>query len=363
MKKSSNDVYTQQQTINTSNSNTRQHHQSNFLNRPIVLPSNQNKNLFETYRVEPLELYDNRKPLEKNYDDQEEYCEDEAQNMILNRTQTSITNSNYTQIYDENRNYAASRKTHEYDEIRSTNTYFNDANECTKTSYKDINRNQYYDHQTVMLSKEKNRTYMSSIEIPAEHLQQHKEKQNRFKQRSKSESASEYMDSASNRFDLNDESFNDACGNKKVLRKKRCKSSELIASNVVKKIYPAESNILSVSLKSLKLPQPEKETMTEENFFKTSKENRDHVINETNRNNRLMIEKFQREIDELRLILNEKNQLLSLQGEQQRQMNDLKTNEIMICHQKNENLNRMLENQKFEIINLKNKLSKFEDFC
>lgn len=103
--------------------------------------------------------------------------------------------------------------------------------------------------------------------------------------------------------------------------------------------------IMSVSLKSLKVPQPEKQTMTE------------HVSTSSNS------EKIHREIDDLKRALNEKNEIISRQHDQCKQIADLKSNEMQIFSHKTDSLNKQVEEQKNEILSLKNKLGKNSFFA
>lgn len=155
--------------------------------------------------------------------------------------------------------------------------------------------------------------YTSSVEIPAEQLENFKKcdvKKSRCTLRRKSESVSSLSSSVS----------------RSSREKKR----------------PAEDNVnfLSVSLRTLKIPQPDKQTMTEETYFKEK-------------------EKFALDLAEMKRQLDEKNEIIARMQEQHRQLGDLKSNELMILTKKCENLNSVIENQRDEISGLKNKLSTF----
>jgi hypothetical protein len=189
---------------------------------------------------------------------------------------------------------------------------------------------------------------MSSVEIPAEQLENLKAGMSlRKKFRSKSESAACTSEDSlvDNDFEMN-LAFNDS-------DRKRHKSVTVVPNVKNPRQSQASQNILAVSLKSLKYPQPEKQTMTDENCA-VNEENR--IQNELNLKNEIL-QKFQLETEELKKMLNEKNELINRQNEQQRQLNEIKSTEIALCQQKNENLNTLLDNQQSELLALKNKLS------
>jgi hypothetical protein len=211
-----------------------------------------------------------------------------------------------------------------------------------------------------------NRRYMSSVEIPAEQLESLKAGMRVRKQfRSKSESAAANTDSSfhsSSTIEQHDEMVNVAFhhDNTAIRHEHRHRSTTVIP-NIQQRSHHHQpsNNILAVSLKSLKYPQPEKQTMTDELSGQRGEEEearRRVAQSEINAKNEIL-EKFQREMEELKHMLNEKNELINRQSEQQRQLNEIKSTEIVLCQQKNENLNLLLENQRVELAALKNKLS------
>ena len=305
--------------------------------------SNNNEN-YRTYRVEPLELYD-----DGGHDE-------------------NFTNENNTM-----------RTPHSANNEQYTAESLNECNEYTKTSYKDIKNPMQATLATTCSNKfflvnkigedevdcSPNRKYTSSIEIPAEQLESLKCGMKVTKKfRSKSESFSEESrNSEDNEYDMN-LAFNNGVSNSKTLKRQSLHKSVISLSNPHRHNQNENRNSLKVSLKSFKYPQPEKQTMTDnidtvndKSLVITNSNNNNSNMNENETKNEIL-EKFQKEVNELKRMLIDKNELINRQHEQQRQLNDLKSSEIMICQQKNENLNKLLENQKLELLNLKNILSK-----
>lgn len=186
--------------------------------------------------------------------------------------------------------------------------------EFDRPSYNDLNRNHFF-YVSKSDDRPMDKKYTSSIEIPAEKLETFKNGPNK---RSKSENSSRKTST-----------YCSSDSDTSHYKEKRAKS-------VVQFKNPLEQNALSVSLKSLKRPGPEKQTMTE-SFISS--------------------EKYQREIDDLKKALNQKNEIINRQLDQQRQMDEIKSNEILLNGRKTEILNRKLLQQADEIDSLKAQLN------
>ncbi|CAF0855532.1 unnamed protein product [Brachionus calyciflorus] len=279
----------------------------------VFLPINhiRNSDNLSSYRIEPLELYDEctseyiasdnfqndlilvkdeQKKYEKKiiYPIEQEYDEDRTSYRDLRPKNNQI-------YYDAGKN----------DLVNSGNKKYTSSIEPTK------NNQIYYVAGKNDLVNSGDKKYTSSIEIPADQLENFKnglrDRRSRSENSSRKTSTSDEEECASS-------------------RSKRAKSSVVQFKNP-----------LSVSLKSVKRPGPEKETMTDGNKSDN--------------------EKYQKEIDELKKIVSQKNEIINRQHDQQRQLDELKANELKINAQKNEILNRRLQEQNEEIQLLKNQLN------
>lgn len=295
---------------------------------------------YRSYRVEPLELYEETQNQADSYRD----------------GNLSSANRRGADYYNEQYILCKSQET--------ADSYNYEMNtDHMKTTYNNLHHNHVVLSESVpkqqsgftLTTKIENemppptRKYTSTVEIPAEQLELMKKRENRIKVtrfRSKSESASldEEEDTLiESSAEMMNQAFNST---------RRHKSVTVVSTKRKKRTNEPNGNILAVSLKSVKYPQPEKQTMTEEIEAADSRKKADLPVNTE------IIEKFKKEVDDLKQMLNEKNELINRQSEQQRQLNELKASEIIICQQKNDNLSKMLENQKLEMLSLKNKMSK-----
>lgn len=189
----------------------------------------------------------------------------------------------------------------------------NDENE------EELNRQKYYlvnKSGSKDLSVSPERKYLSSIEIPAEQLENVKMGYANGKKLNRSRSFGE----ASSRTSRSEASDNDDYNGKTKKRHKSALQFRTVEPN---------NNLLSISLKSLKLPQPEKETMTE------------FIDN-------------QQEVDELKKLLWDKDELINTLKEQYKNLMDMKHNDNEMGNQKYENLLKLVENQNIEINAQKN---------
>ena len=71
------------------------------------------------------------------------------------------------------------------------------------------------------------------------------------------------------------------------------------------------------------------------------------------------VDRLNQEMGELRRTLDEKRDMIARLQEQHSHIDDLKSNELVILQQRIENSNHTIEMQKNEIMNLKNRLSKY----
>ena len=248
----------------------------------VFLPINHIRNgeQLSTYRTEPLELYDECTS--------EYIASDNFQN-------------EFVLVRDEQKKY-------------EKKILLPIESELDRAGYHDLKGNQFF-YVSKSDDKPMDKKYTSSIEIPAEKVETFKKGHSK---RSKSENSSRKTNTSFS----SDSETND-------YRDKRAKS-------VVQFKNPLENNALSVSLKSLKRPGPEKQTMTES--FGTSSE------------------KYQKEIDDLKKALNQKNEIINRQLDQQRQIEELRSNDSLLNGRKNDALSRKLLQQADEISSLKAQL-------
>jgi hypothetical protein len=154
------------------------------------------------------------------------------------------------------------------------------------------------------------RKYISSIEIPAEQLEELKnQRASSLRRRTKSMSST-----------TSDEEAIEHSHNHQKYHKRH--KSVVHFKNAYTDKELNSKNLLQVSLKSTKLPQPEKQTMTEENSD---------------------LERIKRENDQLRADLIEKETVIEKLSAQSTETS--------------ENLNKLIEQQNIEIVNLKNELN------
>ena len=189
------------------------------------------------------------------------------------------------------------------------------------TNFINLNNNKRNDEKAFS----PDRRYMSSIEIPAEQIEL-------LKQRAFVRCRSL---SSSNSFSSMNES--------EITNKKRHKSAVQINDHPQ---LHSNCNLVSVSLKSLKVPQPEKQTMTEQDELVTN------------------LDKSHKEIESLKRALTEGKELIEMQRKQNeyQQKELLKLNEEKIKDlMSNENLIRQLDEQKYVIENLKTKCDRLKN--
>lgn len=112
-----------------------------------------------------------------------------------------------------------------------------------------------------------------------------------------------------------------------------------------KTITPLSSQEPALSVSFIKPATRQNQTQTDD----------DNIHGDCKRN----VDRLNQEMGELRRTLDEKRDMIARLQEQHSHIDDLKSNELVILQQRIENSNHTIEMQKNEIMNLKNRLSKY----